>query len=551
MSLHWKELLKSSPHEIVISGPKHAKQLEEEDGLSDIIFRIHSLNFMEVSKTQLNTLSYKIKELENLTALMLYDNRLTQIPKEIGSLKKLKTLDLSNNQIDNIPNELSNLKDLQSLNIINNRISHLPKDLSNWSNLIVIKFSHNRFQEFPRSLCNPSMKQHLTEIYATDNEISDLPPEVGCLSALRHLDLANNQIENVPGELADCSKIKTLALQNNPIKDVRLHKLAEKNPTKQILQYISKSCPRGCIQNSRSKVSKVSDVGSEPDGGQLETVDDRTNRLEANSESTNSNKDSKRTTLGVGRVEILAVDPEKWYIIEVDSTILPDRKIVACIVRNLSFPDEKAVKKFLSIQTNLHDTICGKRELATIATHDLSKVAPRVRLTKMLPHKVQLIPLNRSGKSMTGQELYKLLNQEADAYRKEKKRANYSGIHKYLYLLKGKTHYPVVLDANGSVITLPPLTNAEHTKITTDTRDVLLEVTGSKTQDCRKVLDMLLHDMLKHEIASKMENDIIPTICVEPVRVVRADEDNKLFVVYPSKVDLLFDDIDIFRQKDM
>ena len=561
MSLNWKELLKSSPHELVISGPKHSKQLEDEDGLNDIIFRIYSLNFMEVSKTSLEALPMKIKELENLTALMLYDNKLTQIPKEIGLLKKLKTLDLSNNQLDNLPNELSQLTGLQSLNIINNKISKLPKDLTNWSNLIVIKFSHNKFTEFPQSLCNVALKQHLTEIHATDNEISNLPMEIGNLSALKTLDLTNNKITLVPGELSDCVKIKTLSLQNNPIKDVRLHKLVEKNPTKQILQHIAKNCPRGGATQAGGKGAKSrkktdsSNSNNEQEGGEAggevgeEAPEDREAAPKPVEERPIVAKRNEKPT--VGTVEVLAVNPDNWFIIEVDSSILPDRKIVACIVRNLSFADEPAVKRFLTVQTNLHDTICGRRELATIATHDLAKLTPRVKLMKMLPHKIQLVPLNRGGKSMSGQELYKVLNQEADAYRKEKKRASYSGIHKYLYLLKGKTHYPVVVDGSGSVITLPPLTNAEQTKISTTTRDVLLEVTGSKTPDCKKVLDCLLHDMLKFDIASrKSDTDEGPTIQVEPVRVVRSDEDNKLFVVYPSKVDLLLDDIKIVRRFD-
>lgn len=566
MALNWRELLKSSPHELVISGPKHAKQIEDENGLSDLIFRIHSLNFMEVSKTSLDCLPAKIKSLENLTALMLYDNKLQNLPKEIGLLTKLKTLDLSNNQITSLPQEISQLAELQSLNIINNKISSLPKDLSKWTNLIVIKLSHNEFTRFPPGLCSPTFKQHLTEIHATDNQIEDLPKQIHHLSALRHLDLTNNKIQYVPGELADCAKIKTLALQSNPIKDVRLHKMAEKNPTKQIMQYIAKSCKRGGQPGSDGPGSrprrKSHSVSSEKSGGETNATGEDGSNLVGNHNDHVIDEDqdgatqevalgtsgkSGATTL-VGTVEILAVHPDSWFIIEAESAALDDRKIVACLVKNLDFSDEKLVKKFLTLQTNLHDTVCGRRELATIATHDLSKIQPRVKLVKVLPHKVQLVPLNRGGKSMTGIELYRLLNQEAEAYRKEKKRNNYSGIHKYLYLLKGKTHYPVVMDGNGTVITLPPLTNAEHTKITTETKDILIEVTGTKTPNCRKALDMLLHDMLKLEIASKKHSDDpLPTLQVEPVRVVRADEDEKLFVVYPSKIDLIFDDLAISR----
>lgn len=267
MSLNWRELLQSSPHELRISGPNHSKQLEEENGLSDLLYRIFSLNFLEVSKTSLNVLSTKIKELENLTALMLYDNKLKSLPKEIGHLKKLKTLDVSNNKIESLPEEMCQLVQLQSLNIINNKISRLPKDLTKWSNLIVIKLSHNNFQQLPEALCSPTFKQHLTEIHATDNEINLIPTGIGNLTSLRHLDLTNNKIEFVPGELSDCLKIKTLCLQANPIKDMRLRKLAEKNPTKQILQHVAKNCPRGgvCVTAKKGPKSKQRNVSTSSD----------------------------------------------------------------------------------------------------------------------------------------------------------------------------------------------------------------------------------------------------------------------------------------------
>lgn len=464
MALNWQELLRSSPHELRISGPKHSSQIEEEKGLNDIVYRMYSLNFMEVSKTTLYAISDRIKELENLTALMLYDNKLTSIPKEIGRLKKLKTLDISNNQIKILPSELGQLSELQSFNMINNQISLLPKDLSKWSNLIVIKFSHNNFEQFPASLCNPALKQHLLEIHGTNNKIANIPDEIGQLSALKVFDLSNNKISMVPGELADCSKIKTLSLQGNPIKDNRLLKLVERNPAKQIMQYIAKNNARG--SGAAKKPSANNNNSAESGSGDDDAVElTATKQTEPAIVAAPPPPRRKNEPALIGTIEILAVAPDNWFIINAESAILEDRKIVACIVRNLNLLDEKVLKKFISLQTTIHDTVCGRRELSTIATHDLSKVAPRIKLTKMLPHRIRIEPLNRGGKVMSGSELYKTLNQEAEAYRKEKKRSNYSGIHRYLYLLKDKTHYPVVVDANNVVITLPPLTNGESTKV--------------------------------------------------------------------------------------
>ncbi|CAG2166711.1 unnamed protein product [Oppiella nova] len=170
---------------------------------------------------------------------------------------------------------------------------------------------------------------------------------------------------------------------------------------------------------------------------------------------------------------------------------------------------------------------------------------------------------------MSAQELYKQLNEEAEAYRKEKKRQSYSGIHKYLFLLKGKQRFPCVTDDKQTVISLPPLINSETTKITEETKDMLLEVTGESVPTCRKVMDALLHGMLKLGLSSQSlstgadsaNGEVVAVtaglqaltiqpkaLTVEPVKVV--DTEGKLYVQYPSKTDLQFPDIDVKRGKE-
>lgn len=66
---------------------------------------------------------------------------------------------------------------------------------------------------------------------------------------------------------------------------------------------------------------------------------------------------------------------------------------------------------------------------------------------------------------MTGAELFAKLQTEANALRKEKKRNTYSGIHKYLHLLEGQPKFPCVIDASNTVISFPPITNSEISKV--------------------------------------------------------------------------------------
>lgn len=139
--------------------------------------------------------------------------------------------------------------------------------------------------------------------------------------------------------------------------------------------------------------------------------------------------------------------------------------ILCCVVKKLNLSDGK-FKKFLQIQTKLHESVCGKREKSTIATHDLSKVAEGgfIRYTAKAPAALKIIPLGKS-KRVTAQKLYDELKAEAESLRKEKKRNVYSGIHKYLYLLENKQQFSCVEDAAGNAISLPPLTNGDLTKV--------------------------------------------------------------------------------------
>lgn len=143
--------------------------------------------------------------------------------------------------------------------------------------------------------------------------------------------------------------------------------------------------------------------------------------------------------------------------------------ILCCIVENVNLTDKK-FREFLQIQTKLHETVCGKREKSTIATHDLLKiqtaagVEPFVRYTAKDANHLLIQPLGKA-KAVTGQELYNELKAEAELIRKQKQRNTYSGIHKYLKLLEKQKQFSCVEDALGNVISLPPLTNGETTKV--------------------------------------------------------------------------------------
>ena len=67
--------------------------------------------------------------------------------------------------------------------------------------------------------------------------------------------------------------------------------------------------------------------------------------------------------------------------------------------------------------------------VATIATHDMSKIQSPLIFAARDPEAIRIHPLVR-GKEVSAQELYDGLASEAEAQRKQQKRNNISGIHR-------------------------------------------------------------------------------------------------------------------------
>lgn len=98
--------------------------------------------------------------------------------------------------------------------------------------------------------------------------------------------------------------------------------------------------------------------------------------------------------------------------------------------------------------------------------------------TSKPPAELEIKPLMRN-KTYTGAALFQQLQMEAENLRKEKKRNVYSGIHKYLYLLEGKSMFPCLMDHSQQVISFPPITNSDITKMSLSTQTMLVEVTSA------------------------------------------------------------------------
>lgn len=66
---------------------------------------------------------------------------------------------------------------------------------------------------------------------------------------------------------------------------------------------------------------------------------------------------------------------------------------------------------------------------------------------------------------------------------------NHAQLKQYLHIIKDSAVYPIVEDSNGVILSLPPIINGDHSKITLDTKNILIECTAI---DLTKVYEKLI-----------------------------------------------------------
>ncbi|XP_071558811.1 leucine-rich repeat-containing protein 47 [Temnothorax nylanderi] len=509
-----KQAAEKNRHELVLSGASVSKLIET-SGLDGNLFDLHNLNYLSITHTCLREVPDEIERLANLTTLVLHSNEIAALPSAIAKLAKLKVLDCSRNKLASLPQELGSHPQLSTINLASNLLRDVPS-CSLCTKLSILDLSNNQLEAFP-DVCHAELA-HLSEVHVNGNRITEIPITINRLQGLKVLNLADNLISVVPSELADCSKLKEVYLKGNKLSDRRLTKLINQCSTKQVLDYVKLHCPRSESSTTEVNTSKKGKRGQKVSESES-VVESLTHKL---------------------RVLKVVDDVPVIKLMENVKSIRP--YIAACIVKNMSFTEEN-FKKFIQLQTRLHDGICEKRNAATIATHDLKLVAPgHLTYTAMLPTELEIKPLMHS-KTYTGADLFQKLQTEAENLRKEKKRNVYSGIHKYLYMLEGKPSFPCLLDQSQRVISFPPITNSDVTKMSLDTQTMLVEVTSALSFTiCRNVLDQFLKDLIVSGLAESAEpkdtDNKYNNLIVQQVKVV--DTEGNLKLVYPSRADLNF-----------
>lgn len=179
-------------------------------------------------------------------------------------------------------------------------------------------------------------------------------------------------------------------------------------------------------------------------------------------------------------------------VTELDISSAPSYRPYAflAIVKGVRLDDE-AIRQLFQLQEKLHLSHCGDRALVSIGLYDLDKLKPPFRYVAV--EDAEFVPLGYDRPMSLGGVLEKT----------EK------GI-KYAHLVR-RGEYPLLVDSSGEVMSFPPILNSETNKVTEETRNVLIDVTGTEPWLMLKILNVVTTSVLERGYGSG---------AVETVRVI-------------------------------
>jgi phenylalanyl-tRNA synthetase beta chain len=149
--------------------------------------------------------------------------------------------------------------------------------------------------------------------------------------------------------------------------------------------------------------------------------------------------------------------------------------LVGAIVRNIHVTEPLLVQ-MTQLQEKICQTYGRRRREAAIGIYDLDRMKMPVYYKGMKDNEIEFIPLE-----------YRVPMRPREILSEHPKGKEYAP------LLEGTDRYPILIDSAGVVASMPPIINSQHTgKVTPQTKNLFIEVTGFSLAVCETALEVVL-----------------------------------------------------------
>jgi len=152
---------------------------------------------------------------------------------------------------------------------------------------------------------------------------------------------------------------------------------------------------------------------------------------------------------------------------------------VCAVVKGLDFTDE-VMLQIIQLQEKVCETFGRKRDQVAIGVYDYHKIKGPIYFKAVDPKKTKFQPLDFPSEI----NLLQILSKHQKG-------------REYGHLLEGLDMFPLFVDSEDQVLSLPPIINSDHTgKVTADTHDVFIECSGFDHRFLTPALNIMVAAMM-------------------------------------------------------
>ncbi len=206
-----------------------------------------------------------------------------------------------------------------------------------------------------------------------------------------------------------------------------------------------------------------------------------------------------RTFLGLQEAPVEYEAEVPSVEVQVEASVRDDdsyRPWIGCaVVRSVVFTEE-TLRSVMKLQENIHWGVGRDRRLASLGVYDIARVTGDITYCTLLPEKIRFAPLG--------------WNEAVDA-------SVILGRHPkgitFAHLLEGMRRYPMLLDSNEQVLSMPPIINGDSTKVTLGTTELFVDVTGTAPRPVEFALQVFVTSL----------RELLPGAVLEAVTIRESD----------------------------
>ncbi len=165
---------------------------------------------------------------------------------------------------------------------------------------------------------------------------------------------------------------------------------------------------------------------------------------------------------------------ESGEYVEVDEDVAKIRPYIGFAkIDNVDFTGDK-LKYIMDFQENLHWVIGRDRKKVAIGIHNADVVTGPFKYIATPKDANAFVPLEKDFE-MTPDEILTQHDKGVD----------------YAHLIQDFDKYPLILDKDDNVLSMPPIINGELTKIKEDTKNIIVDVTGTDERAVNQALNII------------------------------------------------------------